>query len=178
MKKLAQEVKLPDISNFLVIDAEFLLKTSADAFHECSLFRDASGRDITVAYGFIRDLLRLRQRLGINSGVVVFHKATVPLVAQDHVSLCQAFLREMQISTIFEGGCSFKTVCEALTPRPRWIISDDFNLAQMVGENLTLLMPGKDHALSLITPAYLSSHYGVSPGQIPDLGKSLFLVEI
>lgn len=75
----------------------------------------------------------------------------------------------MRIPTILEGGSSFKSICEVLIPRPRWIISDDFGLAQIVGEGLTLLTPGKDLALSLITPAYLSSHHGVSPQQIPDL---------
>ena len=57
--------------SLFVIDSTFLLETSRNSFHGAPLLQDSSGRDSTMLFGFVHDLLRLRKQLGIRKALVV-----------------------------------------------------------------------------------------------------------
>ncbi len=57
-----------------LIDARFIIKRVADTFLGANLLT-ANGVDTTFTFGFVRDLLRMRQRLGIHAGAVVLGNA-------------------------------------------------------------------------------------------------------
>jgi hypothetical protein len=52
-------------SEVVVIDLTFLLESSAKSFCGASLFLGSQGEDNTFLYGVARDLLRIRQSVGI-----------------------------------------------------------------------------------------------------------------
>ena len=54
-----------------IIDATFLLKDAENAFFGAAPIIDRDGRNTSVVYGAVRDMLRLRRTLGIARGIVI-----------------------------------------------------------------------------------------------------------
>jgi hypothetical protein len=54
-----------------LIDATFLLEDAEGAFLGAAAIVDSHGRNNSIVYGAVRDMLRLRGTLGIVSGVIV-----------------------------------------------------------------------------------------------------------
>jgi DNA polymerase I len=156
-------------SEVFAIDAAFLLRSSAETFHGCRLFSGPGGNDITFVYGFVRDLLRIRQRFHVTCGVVVFHKGVGSLVSSSELEAVRAALAELGARVMYEENSTLIDICERFSLNMRWIVSDDFLLSQIVAKDLSLLMPDKHGEFSLITPSQLRAKYGVNPQQVPDL---------
>jgi len=75
-----------------VIDARFLLRNTTETFWGTPLIV-VNGSDNTFCYGFMRDLLRLRNLLHINAGAIALGRDAWSLAPQKEVRTVVEFCR-------------------------------------------------------------------------------------
>jgi hypothetical protein len=85
------------MSAFL-IDARFLLRNTTETFWGASLIV-VDGKDNTFCFGFLRDLLRLRNSLRISAGVIVFGSDASSLATEKDARSVVDLCRELGITT-------------------------------------------------------------------------------
>lgn len=148
-----------------VIDSNFLLESSHHAFCGAPLIATPDGLDQTFVFGFTRDLLRLRLRLGIRSFVCVFNSDT-NTTTPENLSQVVSLMEQLQIPMVCEKwnrGSIIKNLAKYAT----WIISRDLSLAQLVNENCRLLIPHENGEISTITIDQMKKQFGIRPSQVP-----------
>src|SRR5271165_7327679 len=88
------------MSAFL-IDSRFLLSNTTETFWGAPLIV-ADGKDNTFCYGFLRDLLRLRNSLCISAGMIVFGSDASSLATENDIRSVVDLCRELGILVIEE----------------------------------------------------------------------------
>jgi hypothetical protein len=152
-----------------LIDATFLLEDNEKAFLGAPLLLDASGRDSTVLYGVVRDLLRLRQHLGIVEGVVVVGSEAVRIASKENLALVLECLPRLGTVVVHEPQVAVGSICKSLSTAARWLVTRDRALLQLVSGNLgaVLIREGEPRAPEITTEDTLESDVGLRPEQVP-----------
>jgi len=153
--------------NHFIIDAKFLVESAEETFRGTPLLPSANGKDHTVVFGFTRDLLRLRRRLGIASAILVFHSGAEAVASGKNFSEILSLMKKLKMPVVHHNGPNFRDIFKQLAPKARWIVSKDLALAQLVSDNLHLLVPTDSGEITIFTVEYLRSHFGVDPYQVP-----------
>jgi len=98
--------------SLFVIDSTFLLETSRNTFRGAPLLQDSSGRDTTMLFGFARDLLRMRQRVGMRRALIVI--GDEPCLPDSLVSDAIGFLKRLRVPVLCAKDVRVGDVCAAL----------------------------------------------------------------
>ena len=88
--------------SLFVIDSTFLLETSRNTFRGAPLLQDSSGRDTTMLFGFARDLLRMRQRVGMRRALIVI--GDEPCLPDSLISDAIGFLKQLRVPVLYAKG--------------------------------------------------------------------------
>ena len=86
--------------NTFLIDSSFIVERTHKAFLGTPLLTH-EGKDATFTFGFIRDLLRLRQTLGIGEGALVLGREAQSRTSAQNATDLVTFLREARIPFLF-----------------------------------------------------------------------------
>ena len=86
-----------------LIDARFLLRITTETFWGAPLIV-VNGSDNTFSYGFVRDLLRLRNLLHINAGVIALGRDAWSLAPQKDIRTIVQFCRDIGVMVIEGAG--------------------------------------------------------------------------
>jgi hypothetical protein len=86
-----------------LIDARFLLRNTTETFWGAPLIV-VNGSDNTFSYGFMRDLLRLRNSLHINAGVIALGSDACSLAPQKDIRMVVQFCRDIGVMVIEGAG--------------------------------------------------------------------------
>jgi hypothetical protein len=152
-----------------LVDATFLLDDNEKAFLGAPLLVDARGRDSTVLYGVIRDLLRLRQHLGIVAGVVVVGSEAVRIASKENLALVLECLPRLGTVVVHEPQVAVGSICKSLSTSARWLVTRDRAMLQLVSGTLgaVLIREGEPRAPEITTEDTLDSNLGLRPKQVP-----------
>jgi len=117
-----------------LIDATFLLEDAEKAFLGAAAIIDSRGRNNSVIYGALRDMLRLRGTLGIASGVVVIGVDATKVSTTPNVENFRDCLRALGTYVVHEPNVRVGALCRSIIGdrRERWIVTRDKSFLQLV----------------------------------------------
>lgn len=154
-------------SELFLIDATFLLEASERAFRGAPFFVSSEGKDHTFAYGFLRDLLRLRMAIGIEKAVVLVGSDANKVSAGQNIDQVCRLLTKLHVGIVREPDVAVGSLCRRLTATADWLITANRSLFQLIGAQFSVICPGK--RTEIVTPETLKSAEGVLPEQVPGL---------
>src|SRR5262249_12585857 len=108
-----------------LIDARFLLRSTTETFWGTPLIVE-NGRDNTFCYGFMRDLLRLRNLLHIDAGAVALGRDAWPLAPEKDVCAVIEFCQDVGVMVI--EGAGARAIVAAHADGFSDIVTDDQRL--------------------------------------------------
>jgi DNA polymerase-1 len=162
-----------------LIDATFLLEDAEAAFLGAAAIVDSHGRNNSIVYGAIRDMLRLRRTLGIVSGVIIVGAEAATVSTTPNIENFVNCLRALGTYVLHEPGASVGTLCRSILKDRKewWIVTRDKALMQLVGTGCGIIMTAEGVAPEPVTVERLAADFGIRPDQVPSF-LSLTLTEV
>jgi len=154
-------------TDLFLVDATFLLEASEGAFRGAPLFVSREGQDNTVAYGILRDVLRIRDEIGIQNAIVLVGSEAERASASSKVDCICRLLSKLRVAVVREPRVAVGSLCTRLAATAGWLITANRSLLQLVTAELSVIRPGRE--IEIITLATLKATEGVHPEQIPSL---------
>ena len=112
-------------NDVVIIDLTFLLKSSEQSFCGAPLIVGPHRVDNTVLYGVARDLLRLRNSIGIRNGIVVIGREANAVSNEASIDSVVRFLRRLRAIVIYEPKATVPSLCRSLSSAARWVLTQD-----------------------------------------------------
>ncbi|WP_319562444.1 DNA polymerase I [Marispirochaeta sp.] len=173
-----------------LVDGYALIYRSYFAFIRKPLF-NPQGKNSSAVFGFFRTLLSIIQQRSPESLAVVFdsmtptfrhekypdYKATREKAPDDlhaQVPVIEEILSAMGISQLRQNGVEADDIIATYADRAAdegWdcvIITGDKDLMQLIGGNVTAMIPDKSGGYAEVGPAEVSEKWGVTPEQMLD----------
>jgi len=129
------------MSAFL-IDARFLLRSTTETFWGAPLIV-VDGKDNTFCFGFMRDLLRLRNSLHITAGAIVFGRDASTFATENDIRSVVDLCRNLRVVIIEEQKLPVLAIVATHADRFSDIVTDDRRMLSFCTER-RLVHLGKD----------------------------------
>ncbi|MBV8175342.1 MAG: hypothetical protein JO151_12380 [Verrucomicrobia bacterium] len=153
------------MSAFL-IDSRFLLRNTTENFWGAPLIV-VDGKDNTFCFGFLRDLLRLRNSLRISAGVIAFGSDASSLATEKNVRSVVDLCRELGVPVIEEPKLPVIAVVATHADRFSDIVTDDRRLL-CFSTTMCAIHLGKDpRSIERMTPDGVQRSLGVPVQHVP-----------
>lgn len=156
----------PMDTTLFVIDATFLLEATRKTFHGAPLLKDANGHDTTMLFGFVRDLFRLRNRLGARNALAVVGNDRTDLpepVLADVID----FLQRLRVPVVQSNGARAGDLCAGLNSHCNWIVSSNKAMLQLISDRCGVIFPMKGGEIDIVTNKSIHQRFGVRSHQVP-----------
>jgi len=153
-----------------VIDATFLLDDAEKAFFGSAPLVDVCGRNTSVIYGAARDMLLLRRTLGIDQGIVVVGADASEMSSSLNIELLRGVLLGIGTNVLYEPTVRIGALCRSMLGNQKteiWIVTRNKSLMQLVDAQCGVILVPEGAAPEVITENSLTSHYHISPEQVP-----------
>lgn len=152
-----------------VIDATFLLEDAEKAFFGAAPLVDGHGRNSSVVYGAVRDLLRLRKALGITRGIVVVGADADEVSSAVNVVIFRDLLRGIGTNVLHEPTVRIGTLCRSILPKRKatWIVTRNKSLMQLVNARCGVILACEGAPPDVNTENTLASRHRIRPEQVP-----------
>ncbi|MGB9274563.1 MAG: hypothetical protein WCC08_04945, partial [Terrimicrobiaceae bacterium] len=152
-----------------LIDATFLLEDAEKAFLGAAAIVDSHGRNNSVVYGAVRDMLRLRGTLGIVSGVVVVGAEATKVSTKPNIENLRDCLHALGTYVVHKPNACVGTLCRSILKDRigRWIVTRDKALMQLAGPRCGVIVTAEGAAPQAVTVEKLAAHFGIRPDQAP-----------
>ncbi|MDX2444793.1 MAG: DNA polymerase [Bacteroidales bacterium] len=148
-------------SNYLFfIDSTFILKSTYETFLGCPLLT-FDGKNNTFLYGFLRNLLRLRTRLGINKLLVAFGKESYVVATESDVLSVIEFLVNIDISYLNKPLLSSLELAVTLKSQVDYFLTDDEIFFQLASENQFIILAGTGQKFQCLSSKDIEQRIGV-----------------
>jgi len=158
------------VERVFIIDGHFLLADAEKAFLGSAVLVDEQGRDTSVVYGAVRELLRLRKALGIVRGIVVLGKRSADFSSKQNIELLLECLHGIGTEAVFEPTISIGNIIKSchFDLEWTWIVTRDESLMQLITASCGIIIVSAGAPIEVITEISLASKYKLRPEQVPD----------
>jgi hypothetical protein len=152
-----------------VIDATFLLKDAENAFLGSAPIVDGCGRNTSVVYGAVRDMLRFRRTLGIARGIVIVGADADEVSSVLNVETFRDLLLGIGTNVLHEPSVRVGALCRSilLDRKATWIVTRNKSLMQLVNARCGVILASEGAAPEVITEDALASRHRIRPEQVP-----------
>ena len=156
---------MPDAPAIFFIDGTGLLEASQKSFLGAPLLV-VDGEDHTFLFGVIRDLLRLRQKLGINQGVFVIGEEAHKITTDANIEKSVAFLKQLGIAVVHDSHVHVLDLCGGLASLVTHVVTQDRSLLQFAKDGRRVVLFDKE-AIDVFTCETVISRLSVAPDSVP-----------
>lgn len=153
------------MSAFL-IDARFLLRNTTETFWGAPLIV-ADGKDNTFCFGFMRDLLRLRNSLHISAGAVVFGSDASSFASEKDIRSVVDLCRELRVVIIEEPKVPVLAIVATRAERFSNIVTDDRRMLYFCTERRAVYLGNDPKSIERMTPDGVKRSLGVPVQHVP-----------
>ncbi|HME32935.1 MAG TPA: DNA polymerase [Terriglobales bacterium] len=153
------------MSAFL-IDARFLLRNTTEAFWGAPLIV-VDGKDNTFCFGFLRDLLRLRNSLHISVGAIVFGGDALSFATERDIRSVVDMCRGLGVSVIYEPKSLVLAVVATYRDRFSNIVTDDRRMLGFCTERRAVYLGKDPSSIERVTPDGVQQSLGVPARHVP-----------
>jgi transposase len=163
-----QLVPLPtgdEMAAFL-IDARFLLRNTTETFWGAPLIV-VDGKDNTFCFGFMRDLLRLRNSLHIAAGAVVFGSDAPSAGAEKDICSVVDLCRELGVLVIEEPKLPALEIVATHVDRFSNIVTDDRRILFFCTEKRVVYLGRDQRSIERVTLDKVQRSLGVPVQHVP-----------
>ena len=152
-----------------VIDATFLLDDAEKSFFGSAPLVDGCGRNTSVVYGAVRDMLRLRRTLGIDRGIVIVGADAGEVSSSLNVDIFRDFLLGIGTNVLLQPTVRVGALCRSilLDRKATWIVTRNKSLMQLINTSCGVIMVPEGADPEVITEDALTSRYRIRPEQVP-----------
>ena len=152
-----------------VIDATFLLDDAEKAFFGSAPLIDGGGRNTSVAYGAVRDMLRLRRTLGIARGSVVVGADADEVSSALNLEIFMECLLGLGTNVLHEPSVRVGTICRSmlLDRKATWIVTRNKSLMQLVNARCGVILASEGAPPEVTTEDALATRHHIRPEQVP-----------
>jgi DNA polymerase I len=155
---------MPEAPNIFLIDSTRFLEASQRLFLGAPLLV-VDGEDHTFLFGVIRDLLRLRQKLGINQGVFVVGEEAHQITTDANIEKTVAFLKQLGITVVHDSHVHLLDLCVGLASLVTHVVTQDRSLLQFAKDGRRVILFDKE-AIDVFTCETVVSRFGVTPDSV------------
>ena len=152
----------PDI---FLIDSRGFLEASQKSFLGAPLLV-VDGEDHTFLFGVIRDLLRLRKKLGINHGVFVIGEEAHQITTDANIENTVGFLKQFGIAVVHDSHVRVLDLCVGLASLVTHVVTHDRSLLQLAKDDRRVILLEKDE-MEVFCCETVISRFGVTPDTVP-----------
>ena len=156
---------MPEGPDIFLIDGTGFLEASQKAFLGAPLLV-VDGEDHTFLFGVIRDLLRLRQRLGVNNGLLVIGEEAHQITTDANIEKTVAFLKQFGIAVVHDSHVRVLDLCARLASLVTHIVTQDRCVLQLAQDGRRVVLFDKE-AIDVFTCETVISRFSVAPDSIP-----------
>ena len=156
---------MPDTQDIFLIDGTGFLSASQKSFLGASLLV-VDGEDQTFLFGVIRDLLRLRQMLGINRGVFVVGEEAHQVTTHANVEKTIAFLKQLGIAVVQDSHICVLDLCVGLATLVTHLVTHEQSLVQFAKDGHRVILLDKED-IEVLTSETVISRFSVTPDSVP-----------
>jgi DNA polymerase I len=154
-----------------LIDTAFMIERTHKTFFETPLLT-IDGKDHTCTFGFVRDFLRMRRRLGIRHSVLVIGKDSHTLASEQQLHDILDFLQRFELPYVNDPLHSNLQIIAALCPSFSYIVTADRRLLQLASDRVLIVRPqagrpDKYDSSSYVSPEVIQTELGVAPPDVP-----------
>jgi hypothetical protein len=152
-----------------LIDATFLLDDAEKAFLGVAAIVDLQGRNNSVVYGAIRDMLRLRRTLGIVNGVIVIGAEATKASTTPNIENLRDCLGALGTYVVYELNTCVGTLSRSILEDRKewWIVTRDKALMQLAGPSCGIIVTAEGKPPEVVTAEKLVTDFGIRPDQVP-----------
>jgi DNA polymerase-1 len=157
------------VARSFLIDATFLLEDAEKAFLGVAAIVDSHGRNNSIVYGAVRDMLRLRRTLGIGIGAIVVGAEAATVSTTPNIENFVDCLRALGTYVLHEPDAGVGTLCRSILKNRQewWIVTRDKALMQLAGPRCGIIVTAEDAAQEVVTAEKLVADFGIRPDQVP-----------
>jgi DNA polymerase I-like protein with 3'-5' exonuclease and polymerase domains len=154
-----------------LIDTAFMIERTQKTFFETPVLT-SNGKDHTCTFGFVRDFLRMRRRLGIRHSVFVIGKDSHGLASEQQLHDVMDFLQRFELPYVNDALHSNVQIIAALCPSFSHIVTADRRLLQLASDHLLIVRPqagrpDKYDSSSYVSPEVIHTELGIAPPDVP-----------
>jgi hypothetical protein len=153
------------MSTFL-IDARFLLRDTTETFRGAPLIV-VDGKDNTFCFGFMRDVLRLRNALHISAGAVVFGSDASTFATEKDIRSVIDLCRKLSLVVIEEPKFPALAILAAHADRFSNIVTDDRRILNFCTEGRSIHLTTDPRSIERVTPEWVRRSLGVPVQHVP-----------
>lgn len=148
------------------IDMTFVIEDTAKSFVKTPLLQ-VDGRDNTFVFGVVRDALRIRNSLGIDSAILGVGAEVRSAGPEQNITEAVSFLRRLGFPVVDDRARSVLALAYASSEAVSFIATRDRRLLQLCTPELSVLLMDQSRDMELMSPGRVRSQVGVEPGHIP-----------
>lgn len=154
-------------SRFL-IDTAFIIERIHKTFFGTPLLMDEE-IDHTFAFGFLRDFMRLRRKLGIKTGVLVIGKEAHSLTTVQNIEDVVSILQGLKIPCIHDPVNIGLHIIGSICSRFSHVVTGERRLIQLSSNDLIVVLVCKDSRdqCDWISAETVRTVMGVAPADVP-----------
>jgi DNA polymerase I-like protein with 3'-5' exonuclease and polymerase domains len=154
-----------------LIDTAFMVERTQKTFFETPLLT-IDGKDYPWTFGFARDFLRMRRRLGIRHSVFVIGKDSHVLASEQQLHDVMDFLQRFELPYVNDPLHSNLQIIAALCPSFSRIVTADQRLFHLASDHLLIVRPqagrpDKYDSSSYVSPEVMHTELGIAPPDVP-----------
>jgi hypothetical protein len=153
------------MSAFL-IDARFLLGRTTETFWGAPLIV-VDGKDNTFCFGFMRDLLRLRNSLHISAGAIVFGRDASTFATENDIRSVIELCQKLSIVIIEEQKSSVLAIVATHVDRFSNIVTDDHRILSFCTERRAVHLARDPSLIERVTADEVQRRLGVPVQYVP-----------
>lgn len=149
-----------------LIDARFLLRNTTESFWGAPLIV-VDGKDNTFCFGFMRDLLRLRNSLHISAGAVVFGSDASSFATEKDIRSVVDLCRELGVVVIEEQKLPVLAIVATHADRFSNIVTNDRRILYFCTERRAVHLGRDPRSIDRMTPDGVQRSLGVPVQHVP-----------
>lgn len=154
------------VASTFFIDTTFLFKKTQNAFLGAEILK-RDGADVTNIFGFMRDILRLRQALQIRRGLLVVGEEVYSVASLEKVEPILTFLTEIGLPVLHEPKLRALEIGNSLSDKITHVVSHNRGFLQLANGSLRQLFPNDSNDYVEVNVDDVKSYLGVAVGDVP-----------
>ncbi len=125
------------------------------------------GEDYTFLFGVIRDLLQLRQTIGIDKGLFVVGKEAHSITSNANIEKTVSFLQQFGISVVHDPQASVLDLCVGLASLATCFVTHDRRLLLFASDGRRIILLNDKNEKEVYSSDTVISRLGVTPDLVP-----------
>ena len=155
-----------DVMSAFLIDARFLLRNTTEAYLGAPLIV-VDGKDNTFCFGFLRELLRIRNCMHISTGAVVFGTDALLFATKQNIHSTVDMCLEFGVAVIYDLMLPALAVVAKYADRFANIVTDDQRILYFCSEMRAIHLVNDLSSIERMMPDSVQRRLGVPIQHVP-----------